>query len=56
MSTSGLRTSIYPVDDLAAAEAVYTRLLGGPQDVGGGTVLAAVTDPEGNVVGLVQKP
>jgi predicted enzyme related to lactoylglutathione lyase len=114
MTTSGLRTIIYPVDDLAAAKAVYTRLLGEPhtdqpyyvgysvgdqevglnpqgsaqgltgatgywhvadvravladlveagakplqepQDVGGGTVLAAVTDPEGNVIGLIQKP
>ncbi len=113
MATSGLKTIIYPVDDLAAAKAIYTALLGephtdqpyyvgyhidgqevglnprghaqgltgatgywhvadveaavrelasagasagqGPQDVGGGTVLATVTDPEGNVIGLIQK-
>jgi predicted enzyme related to lactoylglutathione lyase len=114
VATSGLKTIIYPVDDLAAAKAVHTALLGEPhtdqpyyvgyhvdgqeiglnpqgraqgltgatgywhvedvkaavqdllgagatagqepQDVGGGTVLATVTDPSGNVIGLIQKP
>ena len=113
MATDGLKTIIYPVDDLAGAKAVYTALLGephtdqpyyvgysigdqevglnprghaqgltgatgywhvadveaavralvdagatagqAPQDVGGGTVLATVTDPEGNVIGLIQR-
>jgi len=113
VATSGLKTIVYPVDDLAAAKAIYTALLGephtdqpyyvgyhidgqevglnprghaqgltgatgywhvtdveaavrelvaagasagqGPQDVGGGTVLATVTDPEGNVIGLIQR-
>jgi predicted enzyme related to lactoylglutathione lyase len=114
VATSGLKTIIYPVDDLAVAKPVYTALLGQPhtdqpyyvgynaggqevglnpqgraqgltgatgfwhvadvkaavqdlldagatvgqepQDVGGGTVLATVVDPDGNVVGLIQKP
>jgi predicted enzyme related to lactoylglutathione lyase len=114
MTTTGLKTVVYPVADLAAAKAVYTALLGEPhtdqpyyvgyrvhdqevglnpqgraqgltgatgywhvadveaavrelvdagatalqepQDVGGGTVLATVADPDGNVVGLIQRP
>jgi predicted enzyme related to lactoylglutathione lyase len=29
---------------------------GEPQGVGGGTLMATVTDPDGNVIGLIQKP
>jgi predicted enzyme related to lactoylglutathione lyase len=111
--TQGMKTIIYPVRDLAAAKAVYSRLLGveptmdqayyvgfdigdqhvgldphghskgltGPlaywhvddidgsvkalvdagatelqavKDVGGGRRIAAVQDPDGNVIGLLQ--
>ena len=112
-TTSGVRTVLHPVSDLAAAKAVYTALLGvppqtdesyyvgyeaagqhiglvpngGPQgmtspvahwhvpdieaklaeltaagatvkdparDVGWGRLVATVTDPDGNVLGLIQ--
>jgi predicted enzyme related to lactoylglutathione lyase len=114
-NTTGLRTVIYPVDDLEAAKRVYGALWGvaplmdepyyvgyrvagmdvgldphgsaqgrtGPtgywhvadlratmaslvdagategdavRDVGGGKLIASVTDPDGNVVGLLQEP
>lgn len=48
------------VDDVAAT--VETLVSAGataqgePQDVGGGTLLATVTDPDGNPIGLIQKP
>ena len=68
-STQGIKTVLHPVSDLAAAKAVYTALLGVPpqtdepagatvkepaHDVGGGRLVAAVTDPDGNVLGLLQ--
>ena len=86
-STQGITTVLHPVSDLAAAKAVYTALLGGPQgmtspvaywqvsdieaklaevtaagatvkepahDVGGGRLVATVTDLDGNVLGLLQ--
>src|SRR4249920_1967270 len=113
--TSGIKTILYPVKDLARAKALYSNLLGvepdmdepyyvgfrvgdqdfgldpnghskgmaGPigywhvddineslkglldagavelqaiQDVGGGKLVASVTDPDGNVIGLIQAP
>ena len=113
--TSGLRTVIYPVDDLPAARDLYAALLGvppyvdepyyvgfrldaqevgldpsghargltgpigywhvesveaavaeltargarvtdGPRDVGGGKLVASMSDPAGNVFGLLQMP
>jgi predicted enzyme related to lactoylglutathione lyase len=115
MTTSGVRTMIYPVSDLDAARGLYGALLGvepimdepyyvgfrvdgqdigldpnghrrgltGPvgywhvddlagavdeltargatltsdvTDVGGGKLIATLTDPDGNVVGLLQEP
>ena len=112
-STSGIKTVLHPVSDLAKAKAVYTALLGvppttegsyyvgfeaagqqiglvpgggqqgmtspvaywhvadieaklaevtaagatvkdAPRDVGGGRLVATVTDPDGNVLGLLQ--
>ena len=40
------------VDALVAAGATAQ---GEPQDVGGGTLMATVTDADGNVIGLIQK-
>ena len=113
--TSGMKTVMYPVNDIAAAKKIYAQLLGvepymdepyylgfnvdgqdvgldpngerkgmtGPvgywhvddiekslqalldagatagqpvRDVGGGKLIATVTDPDGNVVGLLQPP
>ena len=113
--TSGIKTVIYPVKDLARAKALYGVVLGaepyvdeayyvgfsvegqdigldphghdkgmtGPlpywhvddisasltalladgavehqavQDVGGGKLVASVTDPDGNMIGLIQQP
>ena len=63
-STQGIKTVLHPVSDLATAKAVYTALLGVPpeadssyyvgRDVGGGRVVATFTDPDGNVLGLLQ--
>ena len=39
--------------ELVAAGAANAQ---GPRDVGGGTFLATVQDPDGNVVGIIQKP
>jgi predicted enzyme related to lactoylglutathione lyase len=114
-TTTGIKTVLHPVTDLAAAKAVYSALLGGPpdadseyyvgfeaggqhiglvpgggpqgmtspvtywevsdieaklaevveagatvneaaHDVGGGRLVATVTDPDGNVLGLLQDP
>jgi hypothetical protein len=61
-ATQGIKTVLHPVSDLAAAKAVYAALLGvAPQadeshDVGGGRLVATVTDPDGNVLGLLQDP
>jgi hypothetical protein len=41
-STQGIRTVLHPVSDLATAK------------VGGGRLVATVTDPDGNVLGLLQ--
>ncbi len=55
MADSSMQGILHPVSDLAAAKAVYTALLGvPPQTVGGGRLVATVTDPDGNVLGLLQ--
>lgn len=42
-STQGIKTLLHPVSDLAAA-----------RDVGGGRLVATVSDPDGSVLGLIQ--
>jgi predicted enzyme related to lactoylglutathione lyase len=112
--TSGMKTIIYPVKDIAAAKQLYTKLFGAPSmdeayyvgfrvgdqdvgldpnghgkgmtgavgywhvddinesleallaagaepqqqvtDVGGGKLIATVTDADGNLIGLLQEP
>ena len=59
-----IKTVLHPVSDLAKSKAVYTALLGVPPtadgsyyvgfDVGGGRLVATVTDPDGKVLGLLQ--
>ncbi|MEU7896016.1 hypothetical protein AB0B45_24570 [Nonomuraea sp. NPDC049152] len=41
-STQGIKTVLHPVSDLAVAKAVYAAMV------------ATVTDPDGNVLGLLQ--
>lgn len=41
------------IKDLLAAGAVEHRAI---QDAGGGRLVATVTDPDGNVIGLIQSP
>jgi len=54
-STQGIKTVLHPVSDPATAKKVYAALLGEPaHDVGRGRLVATVTDPDGNVLGLVQ--
>ena len=57
-STRGIKTVLHPVSDLAKAKAVYVGA--SPKDpvrdVGGGRPVATVTDPDGNVLGLLQDP
>ena len=43
-STEGIKTVLHPVSDLATAKAVYAALLS----------VAPQTDPDGNVLGLLQ--
>ncbi|MFE7167993.1 hypothetical protein [Streptomyces sp. NPDC057616] len=54
----GIRTVLHPVSDVAAARQVYTALPGvAPEpahDVGGGRLVATRTDPDTNVLGLLQ--
>ncbi len=57
----GLRTVVYHVDDLAKAGEQYLLELGArehapPREVGGGIVVATVTDPFGNVFGVIENP
>jgi hypothetical protein len=65
--TEGIKTIMYPVTDLARARTLYSRLVGVEpymdraaqqevRDVGGGKLLASVTDADGNVIGLLQAP
>jgi hypothetical protein len=61
-TTPGIKTVLHPVSDLTAAKTVCTALLGieraaikdAPRDVGGGRLVATVTGPDGNVLGLLQ--
>ena len=55
-STQGIKTVLYPVSDLAAAEvtAAGATVKEPAHDVGGGRLVATVTDPDGNVLGLLQ--
>ena len=48
-SAQGIKTVLHPVSDLATAKPVYAAVLGG-----GGRLVATVTDPDGNVLGLLQ--
>jgi catechol 2,3-dioxygenase-like lactoylglutathione lyase family enzyme len=62
----GLRTALYPAPDLAAGKAWYAKALGvAPYfdepfyvgfAVGGGIKVAAVRDPFGNRLGLIENP
>ncbi len=49
----------WQVDDVTAAVdalvAAGGEAKGEPQDVGGGTLIATVTDADGNPIGLIQK-
>jgi predicted enzyme related to lactoylglutathione lyase len=51
-------TPYWHTDDIAAASAALVAAGGteqqGPQDVGGGRLVALVTDAEGNLFGLIQ--
>ena len=63
-TAQGIKTVLHPVSDLARAKEVYASLLGVAaagatvkepvRDVGGGRLVATVTDPDGNVLGLLQ--
>jgi catechol 2,3-dioxygenase-like lactoylglutathione lyase family enzyme len=67
----GLRTVIYPAPDLAAAKVWYAKVLGaapyfdepfyvwfsvGGFELGGGIKVAAVPDPFGNRLGIIENP
>ena len=51
-STQGIKTVLHPVSDLAKATGATVKE--SPHDVGGGRLVATVTDPDGNVLGLIQ--
>jgi hypothetical protein len=46
--TEEIKTVLHPVSDLARAKPVYTAPPGG--------LMATFTDPDGNVLGLLQDP
>jgi hypothetical protein len=46
-STQGIKTVLHPVSDLATAKAVYAAC-------SASRLVATVTDPDGNVLGLLQ--
>jgi predicted enzyme related to lactoylglutathione lyase len=52
--------SFWVTDDIEASLRELTEagaeLLSGARDVGGGKMVATVTDPDGNVIGLTQNP
>ena len=50
----GLKTVLHPVSNLAAAKEVYAALLGVPPQTDSSYDVATVTDPDGNVLGLLQ--
>ena len=49
-STQGIKTVLHPVSDLATAKELYAALLGVPPQADS----SYVTDPDGNVLGLLQ--
>jgi hypothetical protein len=51
-STERVKTVLHPVAGLATAKAVYSALLGAEPRTG--RLVATVTDPDGNVLGLLQ--
>jgi uncharacterized glyoxalase superfamily protein PhnB len=58
---SGISTVVDPVKDLSQAKVIYSRLQEAgattrqeATDVGGGKLVATVTDADGNVIGLTQ--
>ena len=59
-ATQGVKTILHPVTDVEKAKPVYTALLGvepaadAPYYVGNGRLVATFTDPDGNVLGLIQ--
>jgi predicted enzyme related to lactoylglutathione lyase len=57
-SGQGIKTVLHSVSDLATAKAVYAAAGATVQepahDVGGCRLMATVTDPDGNVLGLLQ--
>ncbi len=53
-STQGIKTVLHPVSDLATAKAVYAALLGVPPQTDESRLVATVTDPDGNVLELLQ--
>ena len=50
-SIEGVKTVLHPVSDLTAAGATVKEPV---RDVGGGRLVASVSDPDGNVLGLLQ--
>jgi hypothetical protein len=53
----GLRTAIYPAPDLAVAKRWYAQVLERqPYFDGGGIKVAAVQDPFGNRLGIIENP
>jgi hypothetical protein len=48
ITTHAIKTVLHPVSDLATAKEVYAVLLGVPR------LVATVTDPDGNVLGVLQ--
>lgn len=61
-SAEGIKTGLHPVPDLAKAKKVQLAEVTAAgatvkepaHDVGGGRLVATVTDPDGNVLGLLQ--
>ncbi len=52
-----IKTVLHPVSDLAKSKAVTAAgatVKEPAHDVGGGRLVATVTDPDGNVLGLLQ--
>ena len=55
-STQGIQTVLHPVSEAKLAEvtAADATVKEPPHDVGGGRLVATVSDPDGNVLGLLQ--
>jgi len=58
--TEGIKTVLHPVADIEAKLAEVTAagatVKEPAHDVGGGRLVATFTDPDGNVLGLLQDP